>query len=47
MKKYSEIHGHLGDKHFAKLAEELSKSYSKVKSLLDSRISIYIEKYRN
>jgi len=43
MKKYSEIRGRLGDKHFAKLAEGLSKSYSKVKSLLDSRISIILK----
>ncbi len=43
MKKYSEIRGRLGDKHFAKLSEELSKSYSKVKSLLDSRINIILK----
>jgi hypothetical protein len=43
MKKYSEIRGRLGDKHFAKLAEKLSKSYSKVKSLLDSRINIILK----
>ncbi len=43
MKKYSEIRGRLDNKHFAKLAEELSKSYSKVKSLLDSRINIILK----
>ena len=43
MKKYSEIRGRLGDKHFAKLAEGLSKSYNNVKSLLDSRISIILK----
>jgi hypothetical protein len=43
MKKYSEIRGHLGDKHFTKLAEGLSKSYNNLKSLLDSRISIILK----
>ena len=43
MKKYSEIRGRLRDKHFAKLAEEISKSYNNVKSLLDSRISIILK----
>ena len=43
MKKYSEIRGRLDEKHFAKLSEELSKSYSKVKSLLDSKISIILK----